>query len=165
MRKIQLRFLAPLLIGASLTRFLVAAQPTTPSESLKLFLPRLDAALASRDSQQIAYIADVQSWLTARYPALTSLSMMNLPPGPLVREEVSSQGSDSILQSVLYIDGAQHEWRVSLRFNTESHEWLATIRPHACPSGGVVGPPKVGQRQIAIPITTWTILECNKLPQ
>jgi len=64
------------------------SDPTPTSAALETFLKRVDAALASRESRQIAAVSDTKSWREAGYPQLDTLKM-TLPKDRLFATEIS----------------------------------------------------------------------------
>jgi hypothetical protein len=133
------------------------SDPTSTSAALETFLKRVDAALASRESRQIAAVSDTKSWREAGYPQLDTLTM-TLPKGPLIRD---GNLSDT---SVLYKDPGGRSWRLTLQHDAESDAWLAVIRSNPCPRGGIRRRPDTGREESRPSVETWTILECWPLP-
>jgi hypothetical protein len=127
------------------------------------FLRTVDAALASRDPEKLAALADARQWTAAGRPPLGSATLW-LPPGPLKRVR------DLSTSEVLYEDGDGRTWR--LRFHRDDAQaWRVTILPRPCPPktsprGGVTGglgdDPRP-QSPAAAPI--WTPVECWPLPR
>jgi hypothetical protein len=133
-----------------------AVEPSDASPSQKTFLDRIDNALASRDSQRIAALADTKSWREAGYPDLGDLTM-TLPQAPLIRDKNLSDNS------VQYRDGNGRTWRLTMRHAKETDQWLAVIHANACPRSGVQRRPDLGV-QAKPAVNTWTLFECWPLP-
>jgi hypothetical protein len=133
------------------------SDPTPAPAAQETFLKRVDAALASREWRQIAAVSDTKSWREAGYPQLDALKMI-LPKGPLIRD---GNLSDT---SVLYKDPSGRSWRLTLKHDAERDVWLAVIRSHPCPRGGIRRRPATGREESRPPVETWTILECWPLP-
>jgi hypothetical protein len=128
------------------------------------FLRSVDAALASRDSEKLAALADVQQWSSAGRPPLGSTTLW-LPPAPLTRAR------DLSANEVLYEDAEGNTWRLRFHRDEAQRAWRVTILPRPCPPkssprGGVTGGLGDDPRpQSPAPATIWTPVECWPLPR
>lgn len=132
------------------------AEDSVGVASVGSFVRAFEAAVASRDATRIAAVADVASWQAAGYPRVDHLKLF-LPPGPLVRERISTLPSTELV----YRDGRKHpsRWRVRLRAIEGGRRLAAVIITNPCPSA-LRRPEPGGESASTVTVTRWSVFEC-----
>jgi hypothetical protein len=129
------------------------------------FLQSVDAALASRDPEKLAALADLQQWRAAGRPSLGAATLW-LPPSPLKRAR------DLSASEVLYEDAEGNTWRLRFHRDDAQRAWRVTILSRPCPPktsprGGVTGglADDASSQRPPAASTIWTPVECWPLPR